>query len=285
MRNKVYWGIATLIILLVGVSAFLLLRDTDTNQEPAEEIVPKPPPPGETFETGHWDGGKWHRTGPIGEKASQKGHSHDQGTMQTDRHNPFDTSTWIAPTVNIPKNVKDPAVAAAWKRLDDISKNRHKWGDFSPRALELMDELTPVPSIYDTAEHGDCGEGVIELLDELASFRDPRSTELLLNYQIDSGIWGRPIDEALAEMGPASIPALIAGLNPERAGEVMLHVPIDLLPQIVEAYRSELGGIVEHIIIPKLKVIAAPENPEDYALSNKLSANEALVRLQKPKGQ
>ena len=67
-------------------------------------------------------------------------------------------------------------------------------------------------------------------------------------------------------------------------GKVMLHVPIDLLPQIVMTYRSELEGIVEHIIIPKLKMIAAPKNPEDYALSNKLSANEALVRLQKPKG-
>jgi len=33
MRKKMYWGIGTLIILLLGVTAVLLLRDTDTDPE------------------------------------------------------------------------------------------------------------------------------------------------------------------------------------------------------------------------------------------------------------
>ncbi|RKU27353.1 hypothetical protein C6497_11425 [Candidatus Poribacteria bacterium] len=33
MRNRKYWGIVTLIILLLGVTAVLLLRDTDTEPE------------------------------------------------------------------------------------------------------------------------------------------------------------------------------------------------------------------------------------------------------------
>jgi len=33
MRKKMYWGIVTLIILLLGVTAVLLLRDTDTDPE------------------------------------------------------------------------------------------------------------------------------------------------------------------------------------------------------------------------------------------------------------
>ena len=61
MSKKLYLGLVALIILL-GVSAVLLLRDTDT--EPAEQIALKPPPQGETFATGHWDGDKWHRTVP-----------------------------------------------------------------------------------------------------------------------------------------------------------------------------------------------------------------------------
>ena len=35
-----------------------------TDTAPAEKIALKPPPPGETFATGHWDGEKWHRTVP-----------------------------------------------------------------------------------------------------------------------------------------------------------------------------------------------------------------------------
>ena len=66
MSKKLYWGLGVLMILIIGVligaGGVLLLRDTDT--EPAEEIALKPPPPGETFATGHWDGDKWHRTVP-----------------------------------------------------------------------------------------------------------------------------------------------------------------------------------------------------------------------------
>ena len=42
MRNKMYWGFCALIILLLGVSAVLLLRDTDIDTEP--EVVYTAPP-------------------------------------------------------------------------------------------------------------------------------------------------------------------------------------------------------------------------------------------------
>ena len=65
MSKKLYWGLGVLIILLIGVligaGGVLLLWDTDT--DPAEKIL-KPPPQGETFATGHWDGDKWNRTVP-----------------------------------------------------------------------------------------------------------------------------------------------------------------------------------------------------------------------------
>ena len=39
-------------------------KQSITDTDPIEQIALKPPPPGETFATGHWDGDKWHRTVP-----------------------------------------------------------------------------------------------------------------------------------------------------------------------------------------------------------------------------
>ena len=266
------WGIVILILLIGTISVFLILNRTPTDPKVVYKV------PSDTSQLQR----EQNRV------PKENAHVHEDGTFHAGEHlsdtvpasDPM--SEPKLPAIKIPADIKTPEALAAWKRLEYISKNRHQWGNFSHRALELMEELTPLPELG-SSEYGDCGEELIFTLAELAELRDPRSAELLVSYQIDSAIWGRPIDESLVAMGPASVPALIDGLNPERAGEVMLHVPIDLLPQIVEAHRSELGGIVQHIIIPRLEAIAAPENPEDYALSNKLSALEALNRFQKLK--
>ncbi len=273
MSKRMYWGLGVLIILIIGIGVFFIKSEMDFAdlQKETEKRLTK-------------DQAFFEKQQQEESEHSQE-HDHVDGTFHGSEHdNPLNTapSDWTPSLVKIPEGITAPDVKAAWERLDYISKNRHQWGNFSPRALELMEELTPLPE-FGSAEYSDCGEEIIFVLEELAELRDPRSAELLVSYQIDSPIWGRPIDESLAAMGPASVPALIAGLNPERAGEVMLHVPIDLLPQIVEVHRSELDGIVEHIIIPRLVAIASPKNPEDYELSNKMSALEALARFQKPK--
>ena len=272
MRNKLYWGFAALIILILGVGAVLVIRhekathkQLQANLDAANKLL--------------------EAQNKQSEVPAEKGHVHDDGTFHVGEHNPFDTPTWTTPSVKIPEGITDPDVKAAWKRLDDISRNRHKWGNFSPRTLELMDELTPVPSIYDTAEDGDCGEEIIFVLDELAKLRDPRSAELLVNYQMDSGVSGNPPDDALVAMGPASVLALVARLD-DISGETSLSTPLDLLPRIVAAHRSELGGIVEHIIIPKIKAVAASEATVFFADGNKQLALNALEAiLQKPKDQ
>lgn len=59
MRNKLYWGLGVLIVLLICVSVFLFEKYMD----PEPELLRRPPP-GETYTTGHYDGDKWHRTVP-----------------------------------------------------------------------------------------------------------------------------------------------------------------------------------------------------------------------------
>lgn len=57
-------------------------------------------------------------------------------------------------------------------------------------------------------------------------------------------------------MGPAAVPALVARLD-DLSGETYLISVMNYLSQIIAEHRSELGGIVEHIIILKLEAIAA----------------------------
>ena len=61
MTRRAYWGLVILIIGLISVGCVLFIQRTDT--KPTEQIL-KPPPEGETFATGHWDGDTWHRTVP-----------------------------------------------------------------------------------------------------------------------------------------------------------------------------------------------------------------------------
>ena len=219
---------------------------------------------------------------PEGDTSQGGGHVHSDGTWHPGPHETeapvvsppvSDTGAVSASSVKIPDGITDPDILEAWQRLDYIAKNPFQWGGRpSDRALELMDELTPMWVSDDPHDHG---EELMMMLDMLAEERDPRSAALLLMYQMDSGVMGRPVDDALVAMGPASVPALIARLNPEDAAEAPLSTVIKLLPPIVEQHRSELGGIVDYILIPRLEAIAAGTG----YIGNISRARKALERL------
>ena len=218
---------------------------------------------------------------PEGDTA-QGGPFHADGTWHPGPHETeapmvsppvSDTGAVSASSVKIHDGITDPDILEAWQRLDYIAKNPFQWGGRpSDRALELMDELTPMWVFDDPHDHG---EELMMMLDMLAEERDPRSAALLLMYQLDSGVSGRPVKDALVAMGPASVPALIARLNPEDAAEAPLSTVIKLLPPIVEQHRSELGGIVDYILIPRLEAIARGTG----YIGNISRARKALERL------
>ena len=64
MRNKVKHRIQTFTYLLTLIVILLAGYSGCTQKNAEQPIVLKPPPSGETFATGHWDGDKWHRTVP-----------------------------------------------------------------------------------------------------------------------------------------------------------------------------------------------------------------------------
>lgn len=200
---------------------------------------------------------------------TEHGHTHADGTFHAAPQEPVSAPQTVpavvSPVPSVPRGTPfenftpDPTqapVEAAQRRLEYIKNNLHEWGDFWPRTLELIDEMTPMPE--PPKVEGD-GDDTVELLKELSALRDPRSAEILIKYQMESGIMGRPVDDALVAMGPAAVPALVARLD-DLSGDSALSIPLELLVSIVAEHRSALGGIVEHIIIPKLESIAGSTN-------------------------
>ena len=154
------------------------------------------------------------------------------------------------------EELADP-VAAAWAHLEYITQNPQQWGELSPEATELMAQLTPTWTMHTEGE----GEEAIELLDQLTKFQDPRSAEIFVNY-IRAGTLGRPMEAALIEIGPPSVPPLISllGVN---AGFLRRQIGAELLGIVGSEYQQELGGAVEYIILPKLEKLATSDpNPK-----------------------
>ena len=264
MFFRKYWvPLTVFLVLIVGVSVYYL-----QTRPPKEPIV--------IYKTTEVE--KPTTEAPV-EETQQGGHFHEDGTWHEGAHEAHQNPASPSP-VQIPEGITDPDVLEAWQRLDYIAKNPFEWGGRpSARALELIDELTPMWVIDDPHDHG---EELMMTLDLLAEERDPRSAELLLMYQLDSQVSGRPIREALAAMGPASMPAVIARLNPEDTADVFLKPIIrDVVVPIVVQHRSELGGIVDYILIPRLEAIAAINTGDGHERGNSFHARKALALFRK----
>ena len=261
MSKKMIWGFATLILLIFSAVGFLFYRqyaeieqlkreaakdDKLLEQREKQQQTPEGVADGD-LDTSHPDF-----------------HVHEDGTPHIGTHDEPSVAEPFQPSApafsNFTPDPNDDAVKAAYKRLEYIKNNLHEWGNFSERTLELMDEMTPMPE--PPKVEGD-GDDTVALLEELSALRDPRSAEILIKYQMESGIMGRPVDDALVAMGPASVPVLIDRLD-NLSDDSALSVPLDLLVPIVAEHRTALGGIVEHIIIPKLEAIAASTNTYRY---------------------
>ena len=179
-------------------------------------------------------------------------------------------------TANTPIN--DP-VEMAWQRLDYISENIYEWGGIpSPKAPPLMEKLTPVRMSIDHSE----AELRSEYLALLAPLRDPRSVEIIVKSMFEGGIRGRPLEEALVAIGPPSVPHLIPYLDVEKSSTDALKVA-DILAPISAKYRGELGGAVEHIILPKfrqLEAYFADQNSIDFSLRRVKRMQTAIEKIQ-----
>ena len=123
-------------------------------------------------------------------------------------------------------------------------------------------------------------EEILGLLDKLARLRDPRAIETLVVNMCEGPGISRPVIEALVAMGPPVVPYLIPYLDEafKSDGFLGMATAADILSQIRTQHRANLGGIVEHIILPKLERLLANGVLDDFW---ERDVKESIARLKK----
>ena len=271
--NRLFIGaLAFFILCVVGGTLYIAYIERqgieDVVSETEEPIAPlaekpKPPPPGETSESGHWHGDEWHSE-PHDPPAVFAGESY------------IPEGADVTPNFPLVDPNNDP-VEAAYKRLEYIKNNPYAWGGVhSERATELIAQLMPPPPLRDEGH----GEVVIEQILELIAQNDPRAGEVLIVHMCEGDTVGVAMFDGLDAIGPPAVPYILPYLEKGVAegGRIRLAV-FESLGRIGKLYRGDLGGIVDHIIIPKLEIIAADEDTERYDWASVLDARGALLML------
>ena len=277
MSKKMIWGLAIFLILIITATVWKVLHDRAyikqleydlAGKQEIKEERDKPPEQvnKKDLDTSHPDF-----------------HVHEDGTPHIGTHEePKEQYTAPEGAVLKPDFPKvdptDDPVKAAYKRLEYIKNNPYAWGGVhSLRATELIAELMPafVPNDH---SHG---ELVIVQIAELCEQGDPRAAEVLIAHMCEGGTVGDPMIDALVEIGPPSVPYILPYLEKfVAAGGVTSVGMFYALRGIGTRYRGDLGGIVDHVIIPKLEVIAEDEDNEFYDAGSVIDARNALADLQ-----
>ena len=271
LSNRLFVGI--LVLLICGVVSVYFLR-TDLPEEPIKIYTPVEPMPKPKAET------------PIGE-TEQDGHVHEDGTWHEGPHGEADDTPAVQYTAppgaatkpNFPSvDPNEDPVEAAYKRLEYIKNNPYAWGGVhSERATELIAQLMP-PTVAN--DHNE-GEQILGRIEELIAQNDPRAGEVLITNMCEAIFIYAPAVDALEQIGPPAMPYILHYLEKGVAeGGTMSTVIFEALADIGLRYRSDLGGIVDHIIIPKLEVIAADDTFKHYGSGTVLDAQAALAKLQ-----
>lgn len=270
MRNKLYWGLGVLFILLIiGATVFVLVKDRSEMRQLEIEL--------EALQ-------KWKEDRETPEVSKEEhpahGHFHEDGTFHEGTSpDPIQPpSRDYTPTqIQTPDGITDPEVKKAWERLDYIANNIWEWGGVpSARAVELIDILMPPPDGFSGPTGHRDGEETINMLAELAWIGDPRAAEVIAIYNCEGIIGGLSIRRMLIEMGVPAVPYLVSYMLDETHMPALRSRSIAALGPIAEKHRKDLEGVVEHIIIPRLEAILSEEEP-DYDEGKE--AHEALARL------
>ena len=275
MNKKLYWGLGVLIILLIGATVFLLVKDQADRAEIRQlekelEALQKRKEDQNTSEVSKEE----HPTHP---------HFHEDGTFHVGEHADEPKVKYTAPPGAVlkpdfpPIDPKDDPVKAAYKRLEYIKNNPYAWGGVhSERATELIAALLPAEL---AADHNEGDEQAL-LIHELCQQGDPRAAEALIAIICDGGVGWDVIDDALEEIGPPAVPYILPYLEREDTkGSDWIYINwevFDSLTRIGTRYRDDLGGIIDHIIIPKFKEIAADKDSKRYYHTIVSDAQKAL---------
>ncbi len=279
MNKKLYWGLGVLIILLIGAMVFLLVKDRADRAEIRQlekelEALQKRKEDQNASEVSK-------------EEHPPHLHFHEDGTFHEGEHADEPKVKYTAPPGAVlkpdfpPIDPKDDPVKAAYKRLEYIKNNPYAWGGVhSERATELIDLLMTASGPIRVIDH-EHGDQVIEQIEELCEQGDPRAAGVLIAHMCDGDTVGRVMIDTLVEIGPPAVLYILPYLEKfvAQGGTTSIGM-FDALGRIGIRYRDDLDGIVQHIIIPKLKVIDADEDNKRYDSGSVIDARAALELLE-----
>ena len=250
--------ISGLCILLAVCLAIYFYAEWQKQEFDATLPVP-PEPPAEEQTGGHWHGDEWHADDAHGQDGWQPG---DELIPSVDWQPNVQPHEAVKPEGLVDAAPEDP-VAKAWAKVDYIAANPFAWGgNADPRTAGLVQQLMPRPEGIEDEGHA---EGLLLPLDDLIRLRDPRAIETLVAYLCWDYMAYGPLGDAVADMGPLAIPYLLPYLEeePPKEGEYFsgFTTAAGFLSIIGKENRGELDGVIEYIILPKLKEILAKELP------------------------
>ena len=270
LSNRIFIGI--LVLLICGVVSVYFLR-TDLSEEPIKIYTPVEPLPKPKAEA------------PIGE-TEQGGHVHEDGTWHEGSHEahappavPNTAPPGVVTTPDFPPaDPNEDPIEAAYKRLEYIKNNPYAWGGVhSERATELTAQLMPPPVLVDH-DHSD---RVYALMVELMAQGDPRAAAVIIATLCEGGMSTDSMENALVAIGPPAVPYILPYLEKGvTEGGMVSSAVFDTLSRIAAEHPANLGGITEHIIIPKIMEIAADKDFERHDSGTVFFARAALAQLQ-----
>ena len=230
MSKKTYWGLSVLIVLIIG-TVLLFVKDQAEIRQLERE-------------TAEVQKQLQQRKVPQGEHPAQ-GHFHEDGTFHEGAPpDPIQTPSrdYKLTQIQIPEGITDPEVKKAWERVDYIANNIFAFGGVaSSRAEELINELMPPPDGFKGEEAHDELEATLDLLSELAQFRDPRAAEVFATYAGEGIVGGEAMADALVEIGVPAVPYLIPYLEPPY--DMLVKDPIEAAFALGHIGRRASRGI------------------------------------------
>ncbi len=277
MSKKLYWGLVPLILLIIGAFVFLIVKNQaeirQLKKEAAALQKQRQQQESEQVPQGHvHDDGTFHADeppDPIEQDGTPQVERHDEPKVQ------YTAPKGAVLKPDFPKvDPKADPVKAAYERLEYIKNNPYAWGGVhSERATELIAKLMPPPVLTDHAD----SDRVSALMDELIAQDDPRAAEVLITNICEGSIAGRFMFDGLVAIGPPAVPFILPYL---REDNVWAGMGAKILVRIAVEHRDDLGGIVEHILIPNITIIAADEHFERFSSGSVIDARAALEQFQ-----
>ncbi len=281
MRNKMRWGLAALIFLLIGATLFVSLKNRSENRQVETDLKEAKELRQQNKEQPKEIAKEQPKENAPGTPPPVHGHA-DDTVHEDEQHIVKDTEPQIASKdyepiqVEIPEGITDPEVLAAWERVQYIANNIWEWGGVPSAETEaLINQLMPPPNGFSGPTGHSDAEETIDLLGSLDR-NDPRSAAVMATYLCEGLVGGLGPKMGLVEMGVPAVPYLIPYMLDMELMPVLRSRALEVLCRIAEKHREELGGIVEHILIPRLEAILSEEKPDYF---EEKDAKEYLPRL------